>query len=373
MHKVTSMEAHRVLAVLDDTLERLSYLSYLPQDPYGNNTKGLLPALDDEGAAHSAAALTALLEAEAGYGNRGGPETDAAQADRVAHCVREFCRSVRNHPVAAEVIFQREAGAPPTLEFINQLSQLKGVTFRHLSTTIEEETTNRELLHDLDEKVQRAERQRERLQHALDRLRVERDREVSVLDQTLSKLSAEKQDLSQSNRSTLAGIEKEVSEHIEKSTNEQATTRKALEDKLNALRGRLAESSDEHRELENTQRRLMARKERDLSAVIEAYDGDMSERLREIEDIERRMAKERDEFITLDEHFDRVDANMAKKSEEEKIIMDLRKREAQAMSLLADNAIVIQTMLRVRQTRAEFVKAFNKKNKKGKKGKKGKK
>mmetsp|Transcript_6285 Transcript_6285/g.24488 ORF Transcript_6285/g.24488 Transcript_6285/m.24488 type:complete len:373 (-) Transcript_6285:7-1125(-) len=371
MHKVTSMEAHRVLSVIEDTLEKLSYLSYLPEDPSSAASSDLVTLLSRDSAAQASGALDKMLKLESKLQNR--PETDQGQIDTCNVAIRDFCRQVNLSPIAAEALYAAETRNSGIVSLIHQLSQLKSITFRHLSTTIEEETTNRELLHDLDERMQRAERQRERLQASLDRLRTERDREVAVLDQTLSKLEAERQDLSQSNHAEIATIEKDMNEQIERSTNEYNTEKKSLEEDLKNLNAKLADESDEHRELENTQRRLMARKEKDLSEVIENYDRDMAAKQAEIEHLQERMKKERVEFLELQEHFDRVDANMAKKAEEEQIIENLRQREAKAHALLAENAVIIQTMVRVRQTRAEFIKLTSKKGKKGKKGGKKKK
>ena len=382
MHKVTSAEAQRVIAVLDDALDRLTHVSRLSKEPDAQ----FLERLPADGAEGVRKAAEAVWQSEARLRSRRllpagnasptdagevRPESESEMEDLVCDHVRALCREVRGAPAARAAFVDAQLWDEAAVDFINNVSQLKGVVYWHLSTTIEEEAANRELLHDLDERAQGSERERDRLQSALNALRSERDREVSALDQTLRKLRAELGDLAASNEQEVDGIEKGMKDEIAASSGEHDAEKKRLEDALAALNRALAEGSDEHRELENTQRRLKARKENDINLVIAQYDEAMLAKQREIEDLRGKMEVEKEEFKDLEEHFNRVDAHAARRTAEEDRLEELRKCEAEAVGMLGGAALLIQSLVRTRQQRAEFFKVSAKKGKKGKgKGKK---
>ena len=127
--------------------------------------------------------------------------------------------------------------------------------FRKLSTTVEEEMTNKNLLQDLTERERTAEDERDALQQTLEMQRGERDREVAVLDQTLTKLRAELQDITQSNQMEMQSIQQKMKENIEKADNEHLQREKRLQDKLDQMTSDLTNNSATHDEQEKALRK----------------------------------------------------------------------------------------------------------------------
>lgn len=73
--------------------------------------------------------------------------------------------------------------------------------------------------------------------------------QVAVLDQTLTKLRAELQDITQSNAMEMASIKQKMKEAIEKADNEHLQRSKRLQDQLDQMTQDLTRMSEEHRDV----------------------------------------------------------------------------------------------------------------------------
>jgi hypothetical protein len=81
--------------------------------------------------------------------------------------------------------------------FIKYLNELTSQMHTRLTTTVEDEAANRQLLHDLTEKERQLEISRETLQKKLDEVLEEKERVTFGLDQQLRKLQMELQEIKQ--------------------------------------------------------------------------------------------------------------------------------------------------------------------------------
>lgn len=383
MHKLTNMEAQRVISVLEDTLDRLTFLSYVPSQP----APELVDAIVDTGATQLRTALQSQWQLEEGhqviigrskehsYLGKSSENASTEVVDQLHQATRTLCRCLRKNPVAVEVLYSQHTQQRSShfLSFLQNLSDLTAVMFRKLSTTVEEEITNKNLLHDLTERERSAEDERDALQQTLEMQRGERDREVSVLDQTLTKLRAELQDITQSNQMEMQSIKQKMVENIEKADNEHLQRAKRLQDRVDSMTNDINRLSDEHREIEAGLRKKKERSEADLAAIVTKYDGDMEEKQTAIAEVRRQMKEEMQQLQQLEEYFQKIDANNAQRTDEEKALAQFASRVHAAEKVLDDAATQIQKIVRGRQTHAEYVKLMSKKRKGGKGGKKGKK
>ncbi len=82
-------------------------------------------------------------------------------------------------------------------KFIHYLIELKEHMYSRLTTTVEDEAANRNILHDLTEKERHLEESKDALQSKLDEVREEKERVIFGLDQTMRKLQLELQDITQ--------------------------------------------------------------------------------------------------------------------------------------------------------------------------------
>jgi hypothetical protein len=124
-------------------------------------------------------------------------------------------------------------------------------------------------------------------------------------------------------------------------------------------------------ETEKVLRKKKNKFETDLGNLIAKYDADMSEKQAMIDEMGQKYSKEKAEFLELQEHFDRVDANSATAETERKILAETAAINAAADKMLADAAAHVQKLVRGMFDRVIVAKL--KKKKGGKKGKKGKK
>ena len=97
----------------------------------------------------------------------------------------------------------------------------------------------------------------------------------------------------------------------------------------------------------------------------------MSEKQGMYDSMSQKYSKEKTEFLALQEHFDRVDANKATEERERKVLAAAMEMNEMADKILDDAAACVQK--RIRGMIDRVIVAKLKKKKGGKKGKKGKK
>jgi uncharacterized coiled-coil DUF342 family protein len=117
-------------------------------------------------------------------------------------------------------------------KLIKYLNELKSQMNTKLMTTVEEEAANRTLLHDLAEKERLAEESRDALQSQLNEIRDEKERVTFGLDQTLTKLQVELQDLNNINKIEIDAIEKDMQDAVTKATLDHDLRMKQLYDQV---------------------------------------------------------------------------------------------------------------------------------------------
>ena len=80
-------------------------------------------------------------------GKPGGESASSEVVDQLHQATRTLCRNLRKSPVAVEVLYSNhtQQRSPHFLSFLSSLEDLTKVMFRKLSTTVEEEMTNKNL------------------------------------------------------------------------------------------------------------------------------------------------------------------------------------------------------------------------------------
>lgn len=378
------MEAQRVINCLEDALDRLSLLSYVPA---GNPSQELLHAFVAEGVGNIKTTLESEWQLEEGHqvmvrSRESGPfgkgigavASSNEMLDQLHHIVRTLCRQLKKSPAAVQILY---AGGPdgrsaPFLAFLEFLSDLTHVMFRKLSTTVEEEATSKNLLHDLSERERSAEDERDALHQTLQLNRAERDRELSTMDQLITKLRAELHDITQSNQMEMESIRQEMKENMEQAEAEHLAKGKRLQDRIDQLSQEMVRLRDEHREKEAALRKKKEKHEHDLAAQIKTYDTDMAAKQTETLELMELMKEEKGELDQLEDYFDKIDKNQAQKNEEERILTEFKRRLDAARGVLDRAATKLQARARGGLARTELAGSKKKGKKGGKKGKKKK-
>jgi hypothetical protein len=165
-----------------------------------------------------------------------------------------------------------------------------------------------------------------------------------------------------------------MSEAVNKASADHELRMRQLQDRVDAMERQVNEVLDKNKEEEQKMRREKGRMENALNAKITQYDEDMEVRQKTMDELNSSYRTEAAEYAALKEHFDKIDADLGRRTEEEDILSIVAQREAFGFSVLFLAAAQIQKIFRGRQAR-EAVTKLKAKSKKGKggKSKKGKK
>lgn len=366
MNALTGIEAHRVDEILRHSGEQLKVLSYVPTawnedmlnevscQPVANGltktwyTEEQLKTLGEEG------------QSDLG----GGKDIQLIKSAHRAN--RATCRNLLADRESLQTIMKFERNEEDVQKVLRYLGELKTQVYERMTTTVEDEAANRALLHDLTERERLMEETRDALQTKLHEVRMERDHVSFSLDQTMRKTQVELQDIKQSNQQDMETVQKEMSEAITKATADHEMRLRQLQDQVGGMQRQAAETIEKNREEEQRLRKDKARSENALNAKIAQYDEDMSSRKVMLDELQGNFDGEYKEYMELKDHFDRVDADIGLKEEEDAILATLQRRMAFGFKMVDGSATKIQTVIRGHIARV----AVSKMKSKGKKKKK---
>ena len=213
-----------------------------------------------------------------------------------------------------------------------------------------------------------SEKEREGLQQNLEFQRAEKEREVALLNQQISKLRSELHDITRTNEIEVANIEQGAKENVESA---RAAHEKAVEERkteTDRLTQDIAKLVGDNQVAETAMRKKKTKLETDLTHRIKLYDTDMGAQQKLIDDLTAKFEEESAELKILQDHFDMVDANAATEKAEEALIAEIKALDLEADTYLGNAATQIQKIARGKIDRAVVLKLM-KKSKKGKKGK----
>jgi hypothetical protein len=365
MNTLTGIEAERVAQILKYATDRLVVLSYLPT----NSDDGLVEEISDP-------VLKGLLERQWGTEENFMAIRDGLSAAEISlqkqihKCSRATCRALSNDRDALQSLMNRpEQQSEDFTKFIRYLNDLRSHIKTRMTTTVEDEAANRNMLHDLTEKERQAEESREALQSKLNEVRDQKEHVTFGLDQILRKLRLELSDLTQQNKVELENVQKETVEALSQATSGHELRMRQLQDSVDSMSKNLNETVDKNREVELKLRKEKTRNEKELNGKVITYDTDMEERRATYELMQKDYESELAEFAVLKEYFDKIDADLTRENEEENILTAVKAREDFATWYYSRAVAKMQSLARGRIARAEVAKLKSK----GKKGKKGKK
>jgi hypothetical protein len=368
MNTVTAIEAERVAQIISNCTDRLQLLSSVPNAID-------IAALADWECPPVLYAIQRQFQAEDYLSNEVRDNNldvagrDISKMKKMHRAIRATCRTMQTERKALESILSRpETHNEEFIKFVRYLEELKGQVYTRMTTTVEDDTANRTLLYDLADRERQAEESRDNIQNKLTEVKEEKERITYGLDRTLRKLQFELHDLTQQNKAEVEAVNKEMGEAIAKATSDHEIRMKQLHDQVEGLTRQLHEVAERNREEELRLRKEKSRNEAALSAKIAQFDQDMESRSQIMTDIEAKFKAELEEYNVLKEYFDKVDADLNREREEERILDAVRRRTAWATRCYEQGAIEIQKILRARKARQDVAKLKSKKGKK--KGKK---
>lgn len=163
-----------------------------------------------------------------------------------------------------------------------------------------------------------------------------------------------------------------MNEAINKATSDHELRMRQLQDRLESMERQVNEVVEKNKDEEQRLRKEKSRLENILNSKILQFDEDMSSRTNAYNTLCSNYTSEHEQFLVLKEHFDKIDADIARYNEEERILNCVAMRENFGLAIINNAAVSIQKIFRGKRDR-ELVNKLKAKMKKGKKGKKGKK
>eukprot|EP00753_Platysulcus_tardus_P007672 PLAT15366.1.p1 GENE.PLAT15366.1~~PLAT15366.1.p1 ORF type:complete len:490 (+),score=294.61 PLAT15366.1:39-1508(+) len=214
--------------------------------------------------------------------------------------------------LAAEL---RSAGAR---RLLHQLRELRALLFTKLTSTEDDSTASKKAHYgEATFRMKEAEERHVALMESVADVRLHREQDVSDLDTVLVKLRAELTQIQDTTDAEVSALEEEMAEEMERAEEDHL-------ERMESLRKQLADKEDElnamtldHRGVEEALRKRKGKTDTDVRTHISRYDELMSERTREMEDINSHYAVEKEKLAKLEEHFRRIDDDARAAAEEE--------------------------------------------------------
>lgn len=242
--KPTNIDAQRVLAIMDELKEKLTYLSVL--------TPQVLEGLSSE----DGAATTELLGPELmkkfaeqvrleevyvvanttsdGTFSVSDNEDVRETVEKLQKNTLEVCRRMRAIPnVVPELRNFQENRPQNVLQLLRTLADMQDLTLKRLTTTVEEERSRSELLDHYISREEAASKRRAQLEKDLAHIRREREKAQSSRTEVLTKLKADLLDVKDSTELRMRQLrdkyEGRMAEHAERDKLEEDQYKKRIE------------------------------------------------------------------------------------------------------------------------------------------------
>lgn len=375
MNTLTGIEAERVNQILKHAVERLQILSYIPTtwdddvvvditcQPVLNSLEKLWMAEEQ------------VRETQESMDAANGGK-DIVLIKSMHRACKVACRNLLADRASLQVLMGRpELQVDDFVKFIKYLNEARSQVLTKLTTTVEDELNNRNVLQDLTEKERQYEESRDVLQAKLNDVKEEKEQVTKGLDHTIKKLQNELHDITQHNNFELEAVQKEMNEAINKATADHELRMRQLQDRVDAMERSVNEVVAKNKDEEQRLRKEKSRMEHALNAKIAQYDEDMASRTATLTELNDHLTVEFAEYAVLKEHFDKIDADISRSDEEERILAAVKRREQFGNRVLFLAAANVQKIQRGKTARAAYekMKAKMKKGKKGKGKGKGKK
>lgn len=361
MQRLSTVEAERVIAVLNNALENMHLLSRVP--PPERADKRFVASLEDRGSHELAAALqtqwqleesTAVIQrssaratsrkggsgagagglGDIGYAGGSRPESTRPGDDagvRVAKSLskasRELCRHLRGDGEAVEVLAEKYGPTDNMVQMLEAVAWLKDLSFTKLNQTYEESVTASTYAANV---AQRHREQAEAQQELEAELWVQRKRmetEANEMDAIISKLQSEVDMWTRDLAAEATDLDKTVKQT--RGSNEEAHRNKMqkLRADIDHLERDIAEARETYMDREMKLRKKQDKAKREVSEIIVKYDTKMLEIDEEKKRIRELYVVEKEKLTQLQEHFDKMEADKHRADEEDRLYNEAKARE----------------------------------------------
>eukprot|EP00933_Yihiella_yeosuensis_P052140 TRINITY_DN50152_c0_g1_i1.p1 TRINITY_DN50152_c0_g1~~TRINITY_DN50152_c0_g1_i1.p1 ORF type:complete len:383 (+),score=113.37 TRINITY_DN50152_c0_g1_i1:93-1241(+) len=377
--KPTNIDAQRILAIMDELKEKLTYLSVA--------TPQVLSALQGEEGQAAAELLgpdlmrqfteqvrleelyvMASNVAEGGYGHNEENEEVREDVKSLQKNTLELCRKMKGaNNVVQELRALQETKPAAVFQFLKTLADMQDLTLKRLTTTVEEEKSRQELLEHYKSREAEASKRRQQLEKDLSYIRRECERAQSQRTEILTKLKADLLDVKDTKLEKMSALRNKYETRMRAHQEAFDAKRDELQKKITALKDSNKKLKNQSNEEEMDQKKKAKRYEMDVETVIHKYDSEVRELAKLFGENQEHLKKENRNLSELREHFEKVDEEKQHIASEEAMVSARRAKLEQEKLRKKESAALLQAFWRGIVQREQFGAMKKSKKKKGKK------
>lgn len=348
--KPTNIDAQRILAIMDELKEKLTYLSVATpqvlagvQSEEGQPSQELLgPELMKQFAEQMRLEeLYVVANAAADRDLAHGEEGDEVREEEhsLKKSTLELCRKMKavQNIVPELRNFQERDAIRNVIQFLSTLKDMQELTLKRLTTTVEEERSRTELLEHYKNREAEASKKRQQLDKDLTYLKTACERAQSQRTEVLTKLKADLLDVKDSKQERMGALRNRYETRMKEHEAIFSAKEESLRKQINALRTANQNATANNEEEELAQKAKGKRYEMDVESVIKQYDvqvRDIADNLGERVDAYKKEQKQLNE---LQDHFKKVDEEKRTIAAEEAIV-DARRVKLEAEKKRCDDS-----------------------------------
>lgn len=196
-------------------------------------------------------------------------------ADAVMASTWELVRLLKKSPSTAKLQKLHTERSPAMLQAIAYLTKLRQCAQKRLTTTVEEDNSNKEYYDEVKDREERVVSEKLQLEQKLKLQRVELQKQSNLMQSSEDKARAELHELQSNTQAHKVAIDKsamQVRNEDYKTFDEELQILKA---ELDAHKAQLAAIREEHKATELALRKAKKRAQQDVESVIGDYDADL--------------------------------------------------------------------------------------------------
>ncbi|KAK3233691.1 hypothetical protein CYMTET_56025 [Cymbomonas tetramitiformis] len=355
---MNNVEAARVMNVLEDALANLRLISLVTQgalDSVEELEDVVGPELAGELMDHRTATSKVAIE---------GSEVLTSNTNSV-------CRTLRKNPHLESKLAQlfHDSRSQGMLNFIHTLEKVKTTTYKRLTTTVEEENSERDHFEEVCKREEKAGKERQSLEQQLRVERRERQKQLNHMTEMENRSITELEQI----KATSVHVAKRLEEDAEATRESDKTTFQERDGKLvtevTKLKGDLTNVQGKNRDDEGLLRKKKTKSEQEVGNWLTEYDKDMFSKEKALqeekavyEEVKQQLGEYEEEYRKLRDEAEAAAEKERKKAEEKARIEERQRKMDQA-------AVTIQKAWRTHSTTTGKGAEDTGKGKKGKKGK----
>ena len=379
---LTVIEAARISAIVEEALEKLSFLASITPDVMAHRDE-LSQIVGDE--------ITRIIQEQRGLelryeeliaqrsslkalSNKAKYKENQELIKEVARALREstkeLCRNLKGNPNIAENLSKIQTERSNLQNLLSKtLRELRENSFSTLTTTVEEEKARNDMILEVIAKEKEVSASVKKLQEDLSSERHQHEAEVEERNEIISKLKEELQEVRTKSAIETKYLQKESRARLQSLNRIYGQSTSELDEQIWKVRKQLEIEVLANRESEEFLKRKVVSLQKDAGDWMQRYETDFEELEKEHETLN---AQRTEDLVKLNDYTERYTKEMEEKArrEEEARIREemeaLRKQEEERNTWAATT---VQKLWRGHLARTG---GGGKKGKKGKKGKGGK-